>query len=143
MRRWTRVAGVVVLLAPSSRSARCGMRRLGDDEWACWWVGGSREWRCGAGALAEVKWGGFQGHYGECGVDGFPTATGEQLMALAGSMSTWLVALLATVILWMRRPRGWRRAGACRDELVVDRSVYVPLAKLGRLGALVFWGQSS
>ena len=52
------------------------------------------------------RWIGWQGHYGNCDLDGIPTRTGEQCMALAGALSTWCVALIAVTLLCVRR---WSR----------------------------------
>jgi len=58
----------------------------------------------------QPRWTGWQGHYGWCDVDGIADQTGEHLMALAGSLSTWLVALAATIALYASRWRGCRTA---------------------------------
>lgn len=56
-----------------------------------------------------VRWLGWQGHYGECDVEGIPTARREASMSLAGSASTWLVAVVANLLLVVRRWRPpWR-----------------------------------
>jgi hypothetical protein len=53
-----------------------------------------------------VHWFGWDGKYGQCHVEGISTAAGEEIMSLAGSLSTWCVAVAATMLLWARR---WRR----------------------------------
>ena len=55
----------------------------------------------------QPRWIGWQGHYGWCDVEGIAGQTGEHLMALAGSLSTWLVAAAATIALYARRWRAW------------------------------------
>lgn len=57
------------------------------------------------------QWQGWIGYYGRCRVEGIPTPRGSAWMLLGGSMSTWLVALLATGALWLRRWNG--RARRC------------------------------
>jgi TRAP-type C4-dicarboxylate transport system permease small subunit len=49
---------------------------------------------------------GWPDAYGHCGVDGLPTPRCEQVVNLAGSVSTWLVSVIAITALWARR---WRR----------------------------------
>ncbi len=56
-----------------------------------------------------IRWDGWDGNYGSCTVDGIATATGDELMCLAGSMSTWLVSVVAIFLLWLRRWRPWAR----------------------------------
>lgn len=57
----------------------------------------------------DFRWFGWDGRYGLCHVDGIPTFTGILICSLAGSMSTWCVAVVATILLWVRRwPRRWR-----------------------------------
>ena len=43
-------------------------------------------------------------------MEGIETATGDQLMRLGGSMSTWIVSVVAVTLLWLRRWRPWSRA---------------------------------
>lgn len=57
-----------------------------------------------------VRWDGWDGNYGSCDVDGVETETGRHLVSLGGSMSTWLVSVVAVVLLWLRRWRPWPRA---------------------------------
>ncbi|HVP12294.1 MAG TPA: hypothetical protein VMV94_14040 [Phycisphaerae bacterium] len=54
----------------------------------------------------EVRWCGLEMAYGRCQVDDIPTSTGEKICSLGGSLSTWCVAVAATILLWVRR---WRR----------------------------------
>lgn len=54
-------------------------------------------------------WVGFHGFYGICDLADFPSATAGHLASLGGSLSTWLVAVVANVALWLRRWRGWPR----------------------------------
>lgn len=61
----------------------------------------------------ELTWTGIgQGftNLGECEVRDIPTATGQQLSDLAGSLSTWCVGFSACVILWLHQWCGWRRS---------------------------------
>ena len=57
-----------------------------------------------------LGWRGWPQVYGTCQVEDVPTAVGDQLTLLAGSMSTWLVAVGATTLLWMRHWHGFSRA---------------------------------
>ncbi len=143
MRRWTSVAGFLVLLAVSQPIGTVWHEVVGHGLTGV--LAGGRITRVEVWGLQlwpTLKWGGFQGHYGECVVEGIPTARGEHLMALAGSMSTWLVALVATVNLWMGRPRGWGRAVIVVLSLWwIDLFTYL-LPSWG-IRRSVFWGQSS
>ena len=61
----------------------------------------------------ELTWTGIgQGftNLGECELRDIPTATGQRLSDLAGSLSTWCVGFAACVILWLYQWCGWRRA---------------------------------
>lgn len=142
MRRSASVAGFLVLLAASQPIGTVWHEVVGHGLTGV--LAGGRITRVevwGLQVWPTVRWGGFQGHYGECGVEGIPTATGEHLMELAGSMSTWLVALIATVILWMRWPRGWRRAVLIVLSLWwIDLFTYL-LPSWG-IRRSVLWGQS-
>ncbi len=53
-----------------------------------------------------VRWSGWDRTYGTCEVTDIPTTTGYEIHSLAGSMSTWCVAVAATILLWAKR---WRR----------------------------------
>ncbi len=57
----------------------------------------------------RVAWTGWPTRFGTCGVEGIQTLTGWYLHMLAGSLSTWLVAAVASVALWARRWRGTPR----------------------------------
>ncbi len=87
----------------------------------------------------EPDWIGWQGHYGWCGVDGVSSATGESITWLAGSLSTWLVAAVATVVLYLRRWRGLPRAILVSASLWwIDLATYLlPVAGFRRS---LFWG---
>lgn len=61
-----------------------------------------------------VGWNGWSGYYGIIGVEGVTTDFGDAVMSLGGSMSTWLVSVLACAALWVRR---W--GAAPRTVLVV------------------------
>ena len=54
-----------------------------------------------------LGWVGWQGQYGYCNTEGVTTARAERVVSLAGSVSTWCVAVASTVLLWTRRWRGW------------------------------------
>ena len=56
-----------------------------------------------------LKWLGWQGHYGGIDFIGLFSARGRDLMGLAGSMSTWCVAVVAVVLLWIKKWQSWRR----------------------------------
>ena len=51
----------------------------------------------------DLQFLGWSGRYGACEVVGITSAIGEALMSLAGAMSTFCVAVVATVLLWARR----------------------------------------
>jgi hypothetical protein len=53
---------------------------------------------------------GWQGYYGQCDVQGIPTATGENIMALGGSMSTLIASIAALIVLGFRRWGAWSQA---------------------------------
>lgn len=57
---------------------------------------------------------GWSGRYGACEVIGIISPIGEALMSLAGAMSTFFVAVIATMLLWIR---SWNRAA--RPILIV------------------------
>ncbi|HUU84027.1 MAG TPA: hypothetical protein VM243_11040 [Phycisphaerae bacterium] len=57
----------------------------------------------------ELGWHGWPDTYGLCAVTDVPDGTAGAVMRLAGSMSTWLVSVLAVALLWLRRWRGWPR----------------------------------
>jgi hypothetical protein len=58
----------------------------------------------------DLGWAGWQDRFGACGLSGLETATAVNLVSLAGSMSTWVVAVLATILLWLRRWPRWADA---------------------------------
>ena len=87
----------------------------------------------------HVRWAGWQGYYGWCGVEGIESAAGDVWMGLAGSGSTWLVAVLATAALWLRRWRGIARVALVYASLWwIDMATYV-LPAFG-LRRSIFWG---
>ena len=83
---------------------------------------------------------GWDGRFGQCFVEGIETPKGESLTSLGGSLSTWVVSVGATVLLWIRRWRG-------RPKLVLvllglwwlDMLTYT-LPSWG-IRRLVFWGR--
>jgi len=56
----------------------------------------------------RIRWVGWQGRYGWCDYDGVEDARADAWVGLAGSGSTFVVAVLATVALWFAR-RVWLR----------------------------------
>jgi hypothetical protein len=50
----------------------------------------------------QVQFLGWSGRYGACEVVDITTPTGQALMSLGGAMSTFIVALVATLLLWIR-----------------------------------------
>ncbi len=57
----------------------------------------------------EFGWGGWPGAYGHCGVADVPTPARGAVVNLAGSMSTWAVSVIAVLLLWLHRWRGFAR----------------------------------
>ena len=57
-----------------------------------------------------VKWDGWTGQYGSCDLEGIDTPYGMYWMLLGGSLSTFVVAAIATVLLWIRSWGRWSRA---------------------------------
>ena len=56
----------------------------------------------GVSVWPEVAWHGRPHNYGGCHIAGVPTGTRSQLVDLAGSLSTWLVSVVAITLLWLR-----------------------------------------
>ena len=56
-----------------------------------------------------IGWNGWPERWGGCEVTGVSTPTGNTLVSLGGSVSTWVVAAAAVSLLWIRRWRGWMR----------------------------------
>ncbi len=54
-----------------------------------------------------LGWVGWQCHYGYCETDIVAGGYAEHLVSLAGSVSTWGVAVVSMALLWMRPWRGW------------------------------------
>ena len=63
----------------------------------------------GVGLWPKISWTGWPDRWGGCGVAGVPTPTGGYLVYLCGSISTWVVAVMAVFVLWIRRWHGWKR----------------------------------
>lgn len=87
----------------------------------------------------SLIWRGFDGAYGYCDVQDVPTETGRQVVHLAGSMSTWIVSLIALLLL---RWRPWKPAARfaliCLSLWWIDLFTYtLPTWGLRRS---VFWG---
>jgi hypothetical protein len=87
----------------------------------------------------DLSWNGWDGSYGKATVYGVTSTTGQWLVSLNGSMSTWLVSLISVLLLWIR-PWG----PVCRTILVVlglwwiDLLTYT-LPSFG-LRRSIFWG---
>lgn len=87
----------------------------------------------------RVAWIGWEGWFGSCHVDGLPSAAAERVVSLAGSVSTWLVSVVACVVLYVRRWRGLARAAlVCASLWWIDLVTYLQPA-LG-LRRWLFWG---
>src|SRR5215470_6799677 len=111
MRRWATIAKYVLLLALSQPVGTMWHELAGHGlvgVLAGGRIASVEVW--GLQIWPAVRWRGFEGHYGECDVQDIATVTGEHLMELAGSMSTFGLAAVATAALWLWRPPGWRRA---------------------------------
>jgi len=52
---------------------------------------------------------GWSGIPGGLGIDDIPTQKHQDIVIIMGPISTWLVSLLAVVVLWIRRPKGLLR----------------------------------
>ncbi|MBI4716521.1 MAG: hypothetical protein HY763_01840 [Planctomycetes bacterium] len=68
-------------------------------------AGGRIQWVdvLGVRVYPSPAWVGAEGFFGQCEVTGLEGARTEALVALAGSMSTWVAAAVATVLLAVRR----------------------------------------
>ncbi|RMF85891.1 MAG: hypothetical protein D6744_00600 [Planctomycetota bacterium] len=85
------------------------------------------------------RWVGWQGYYGWCGVEGLSSDAADAWMGLAGSASTWLVAAVASVALWLRRWRGVARVAlVCASLWWIDAATYL-LPAFG-LKRSILWG---
>lgn len=88
----------------------------------------------------RLQWKGWQGHYGYCDVRGISTRAGEAAMALAGSLSTWVVSIIAIALLyWRRWSREARAVLLCLGLWWMDMLTYT-LPSWG-LPRSVLWGQ--
>ncbi len=89
----------------------------------------------------EIRWVGWTGQYGACGVDDIPTTTGSAFMSLGGAMSTWCVGVIATILL---RTRQW--GPRLRIVLLVLSLWWIDLLTYTLpswgLPRSVFWGQA-
>jgi hypothetical protein len=87
----------------------------------------------------QVGWVGWHAWFGSCYVDQLPSAAAEHVMSLAGSVSTWLVGVVATITLYIRAWRGLARAVlVCASLWWIDLATYL-LPALG-LRRWLFWG---
>ena len=95
----------------------------------------------GVQVYPDVRWLGGIECYGQCETHGIESPTREHLVALAGSVSTWLAAVATVVLLWVRR---WNtKAGIVLAALSlwwIDLLTYT-LPSWG-LPRSVLWGQS-
>ncbi len=95
----------------------------------------------GVRAYPSLRWEGWTGQYGNCGVDGVEGAVCDQLVSLGGSLSTWLVSVVAVALLWVRRWRRWPRTLLAMLGLWwIDMLTYT-LPSWG-LPRSVLWGQA-
>ncbi|MBN2447794.1 MAG: hypothetical protein JXO22_13770 [Phycisphaerae bacterium] len=91
----------------------------------------------------DVTWIGwpFGFHFGMCGNDGLMDFTSDAVVRLGGSLSTWLVAVFATVMLLRRRKRGILTWGLALLSIWWLDAVLYTLPVWG-LRKLVFWGSN-
>ena len=93
---------------------------------------------CGVQLWPQLGWRGWPDRFGSCRTDGIRTLPGRHLCRLAGSLSTWCVAVLATLLLWAKRWRGLARiALVCLSVWWLDVLTYT-LPSWG-LRRLIFW----
>lgn len=89
----------------------------------------------------RIRWNGWSGSYGECESSRVTTPARQAIEAIAGAMSTWLIAVVAVALLWLRR---WRNPA--RTMLIVlslwwiDLLTYL-LPSWG-IRRSIFWGQN-
>ncbi len=57
----------------------------------------------------DIRWVGATGRFGYCDNSGVEGVAARALILLAGSLSTWLVGVIAVCLLYLRRWRGWIR----------------------------------
>ena len=89
----------------------------------------------------KVEWVGRPRQFGTCRTTDFPNEYGPDLMALAGSMSTWLVSVVAGILLWTRRWGRWSQAILITLSLWwIDLFTYT-LPSWG-IPRFVFWGRT-
>jgi hypothetical protein len=95
----------------------------------------------GAEVYPQIRWLAWKGQYGFCDTAGVTSGTKENLVGLMGSMSTWLVAVAAALLLWVKH---WgvmaRVLLAAMSCWWIDLLTYT-LPSWG-LHRSVFWGQS-
>ncbi len=88
----------------------------------------------------EFQCAGWSGRYGACNVVGVTTPTGEAMVSLGGAMSTYCVAVIATLLLWCRRwDSFWRPILITLSLWWIDLFTYM-LPSWG-LPRSVLWGQ--
>lgn len=90
----------------------------------------------------RIDWIGWQGHYGECGITRIADPRARAWMSLGGALSTWLVAVAATGLLFARR---WKRPTrwvlACLSLWWIDLFTYT-LPSWG-IPRSILWGPRS
>ena len=95
----------------------------------------------GTEVYPQVAWVGWHAWFGSCHVDQLPSTAAEHVVSLAGSVSTWLVSVVACVVLYVRRWRGLTRAAlVCASLWWIDLLTYL-LPALG-LRRWLFWGST-
>jgi hypothetical protein len=85
----------------------------------------------------SVQWHGWMHRYGECDVVDVKSPSGEHWVSLGGALSTWLVSIVAMVVIWLGR-----RQSAILAALSlwwIDMFTYT-LPSWG-LRRSIFWGQ--
>ncbi len=97
----------------------------------------------GVSLWPRLGFAGWSGMYGLADVDGDVSATGQHLISLGGSMSTWLVSVAAVALLWLRPRRGVVRAGLiCLSLWWIDLFTYT-LPTWGLRRSILWGGQFS
>jgi len=87
----------------------------------------------------QFAWQGESREYGSCTVYGIESETGRQAMRLGGSMSTWLVSVVAVVLLCLKPRCTWARTIlALLGIWWIDLLTYT-LPSLG-IPRMILWG---
>lgn len=86
-----------------------------------------------------IRWLGATGRFGYCDNSGVEGVAARALILLAGSLSTWLVGVAATGLLYLRPWRGWKRVFVIAFSVWwLDLFLYT-LPSLG-IPRYFFWG---